>query len=156
MSAERVTTVDTGPRKVSRTVVVDAPASELFAMIADPRRHTELDGSGTVKDAAVSAPSRLSQGAKFSVAMKQRGVPYSITSKVTEFEEDRVVEWQHPAGHRWRWELEPLAAGRTRVTETYDYSHTLLGTVVASLGMAKGNAAGITKTLEGLAARHGH
>jgi hypothetical protein len=27
-----------------------------------------------------------------------------------------------PPGHLWRWELEPLDDGRTRVTHTYDWS----------------------------------
>ncbi len=34
-----VTTVDAGPLQVSRSVDVSAPASELFAIAADPRRH---------------------------------------------------------------------------------------------------------------------
>ncbi len=57
-----VTVVDAGPRKVSRTVEVQAPAADLFEIVADPRRHAELDGSGTVVG-AVTAPPRLSGGA---------------------------------------------------------------------------------------------
>lgn len=44
-----VTVVDAGPGRVSRSVEVAAPAAELFAIVADPRRHRELDGSGTVR-----------------------------------------------------------------------------------------------------------
>ena len=99
-----VTQIDAGPRKVSRSADVRAPAQELFAVIADPHRHGELDGSGTVKD-TMKGPRRLSQDARFSVNMKQYGVPYRITSRVTQYVTDRVVEWQHPLGHRWRWEL---------------------------------------------------
>ena len=51
-----VSTVDTGPRKVTRSVEVDRPAAELFAMVADPHRHGELDGSGT--GAPAVAPTR--------------------------------------------------------------------------------------------------
>ncbi|MBV8346346.1 MAG: dimethyladenosine transferase, partial [Mycolicibacterium sp.] len=42
--------VDAGPRQVSRSVEVQAPAAELFAIVADPRLHRELDGSDTVGD----------------------------------------------------------------------------------------------------------
>jgi hypothetical protein len=48
---------------------------------------------------------------------------------VVEFEEGRILAWQPsdqgspPAGHRWRWELEPLGPGRTAVTHTYDWTH---------------------------------
>jgi YD repeat-containing protein len=146
--------VDAGPRRVVRTVDVQAPAEEVFALVADPHRHGELDGSGTVRG-TTSGPSRLSQGARFSVAMRQYGVPYRITSRVTRFEEGRVVEWRHPAGHRWRWEVTPVTPTSTRVTETFDYSTvpSVQGKVLELLGVPGQNATGIEATLRQLAAR---
>ena len=47
---------------------------------------------------------------------------------VVEFEEGRRIAWrpadpgQPPAGHLWRWELEPLDESTTRVTHSYDWS----------------------------------
>jgi hypothetical protein len=75
MSNAAVTTVDSGARKVTRRVSVHAPPADLFALLADPHRHPELDGSGTIRDVPVTGPDRLSQGATFSVGMKQYGVP---------------------------------------------------------------------------------
>ncbi|HEU0101367.1 MAG TPA: SRPBCC family protein [Mycobacteriales bacterium] len=149
------THVDAGPRKVSRSVDVRASATELFDAIADPHRHGQLDGSGTVKD-TVKGPERLSQGAKFSVSMKQYGVPYRITSKVTQYVTDQVLEWQHPAGHRWRWELAAQPDGTTRVTETFDYStiNGLQARVLELMGVPKQNAAGIEATLTKLQQQH--
>jgi hypothetical protein len=145
------TVVDSGPHKVSRTVIVQAPSAALFDIVADPFRHGELDGSGTVLD-TVSGPHRLAKGVKFSVKMKQRGVPYRITSRVTEFDDGRLVEWRHPMGHRWRWELTPKSEGVTQVTETFDYSHVSAAKAKALelFGMKKQNAAGIEKTLNKL------
>ena len=143
-----VKAVDSGPRKVSYSAEVPRPAEELFALVADPHRHGELDGSGTVRD-AVSGPTRVREGDKFSVKMKMFGVPYRITSTVTQCVDSRIVEWKHPGGHRWRWEFEPDGDGRTLVTETFDYS-TIPGVQAKALellGMAKQNAAGIQKTL---------
>jgi uncharacterized protein YndB with AHSA1/START domain len=150
-----VTVVDAGPRKVSRTVEVQAPAADLFEIVADPRRHAELDGSGTVVG-AVTAPPRLSGGARFSVRMKQHGAPYKITSRVTDFAEGQAVEWQHPLGHRWRWEFTPLLGGATRVTQTFDYSHVsgLKAKGLELTGQPKQNAAGIEATLAQLQARY--
>lgn len=153
MSAD-VTTVDNGPRRVSRSVVVEAPAHELFAMVVDPHRHPEVDGSGTVRDNPVKGPDQLSDGAKFSVAMKQYGLPYKITSTATQVREDEVVEWKHPMGHRWRWEFEALSPTSTRVTETFDYSSAVSPKMLEILKMDAANATGITQTLQGLAARH--
>jgi hypothetical protein len=150
-----VTVVDAGPRKVSRAAEVRAPAADLFEIVADPYRHAELDGSGTVIG-AVSGPRRLSAGAQFSVRMKQYGTPYKITSRVTEFVDGQVLEWQHPLGHRWRWEFTPVSADVTTVTETFDYSQ--IGTLKA-MGLElsvtpKKNAAGIEATLSQLQARY--
>jgi hypothetical protein len=150
-----VTIVDTGPRKVSRSAEVQAPAAELFAMIADPRRHGELDGSGTVVE-TLSAPDQLTVGSTFSVRMKQYGVPYKITSRVTDLTDGLVVEWQHPLGHRWRWELRPLADDSTLVTETFDYSQI---SSAKAIGLEltrtpRKNAVGIEATLTGLQARY--
>ncbi len=149
-----VTTVQDGPRKVTRSAEVGAPAAEVFALVADPHRHGELDGSGTVKD-TVRGPVRLEQGSRFSVGMKQYGVPYRITSTVTHLAESRVVEWRHPAGHRWRWELTELTPTSTRVTETFDYSgiNGVQAKALELLGIPAKNAAGIEATLVKLQAR---
>jgi len=150
-----VNIVDAGPRKISRSAEVNAAADEIFAIVADPRRHHELDGGGTVI-ATIDGPQRLSAGAKFSVRMKQYGVPYRITSTVTEFTEGRVVEWQHPLGHRWRWELTPLSDQATLVTETFDYSQ--LGAAKVNglkwFGSLNHNVAAIEGTLRQLQAKY--
>ena len=152
-----VNVVDAGPRQVSRSVEVAAPASELFEMAADPRRHGELDGSGTVRD-NIKAPANLIEGSKFSTNMKMLGLPYRITSTVTVLQADRVVEWRHPFGHRWRWEFEALSPTLTRVTETFDYHDA--GAIknklkyYERLGFAKSNAEGIEATLAKLRDRY--
>ncbi|WAC57917.1 SRPBCC family protein [Gordonia sp. SL306] len=148
-----VTTVDSGPHKVSRRVVVNAPAADIFGLVANPHRHPELDGSGTVRDTPVTGPDVLSLGARFGVGMKQFGVPYKITSTVTDFDDGKVVEWQHPMGHRWRWELNETSPTTTEVTETFDYSTIKVPKIIEMLGYDKKNGAGIESTLRGLAAR---
>ena len=152
-----VNVVDAGPRQVSRSIEVDAPAAELYAMVADPRRHHELDGSGTVGD-NIKVPAKLVVGSKFSTKMKMYGTPYRITSRVTALKPGELVEWRHPVGHRWRWEFEPLSPTRTRVTETFDYREA--GAIKNGLkyyermGFRKANAAGIEATLAKLRDRY--
>lgn len=154
MSASSVTTVDAGRRRVARRVTVQAPAAELFAIVADPHRHPELDGSGTVRATPVKGPERLTEGATFTVGMKQFGVPYAIRSTVVDVQDGRVVQWRHPAGHSWRWELTPVGPTTTEVTETFDYSTARAPRLLELLGQPAKNAAGITATLERLAARY--
>jgi hypothetical protein len=152
-----VTVVDNGPNQVSRSVEVHAPAAELFAIVADPRRHNEIDGSGTVND-NIKAPAKLVAGAKFSTKMKMKGVPYWIVSTVTALKPDELVEWRHPFGHHWRWQFEAISPTVTRVTETFDYRNT--GSLKDGLryyertGFVKANAEGIEATLTKLAAKY--
>ena len=137
-------------RSVSRSVVVLAPAEEVFALLADPRRHAEIDGSGTVKG-VLSAPDRLSQGATFGMRMRL-GVPYVIRSTVVEFEENRRIAWRHLGHHVWRYELEPVDGG-TRVTETFDWAPARSPKALELLGVPARNARSLEATLERLAAR---
>ena len=152
-----VTAVDAGRNQVSRSVEVHAPAADLFAIVADPRRHHELDGSGTVGE-NIRAPQRLVAGARFTTKMTMFGVPYRITSTVTAMKPDELIEWRHPVGHHWRWEFAPLRPTITRVTETFDYRDT--GLLKDRLkyyertGFAKRNAAAIEATLTKLRNRY--
>lgn len=155
MTEPTVVTVDAGPRRVARRVVVRATAPELYKLVADPHRHAELDGSGTVRNVPVSGPHEVRKGDTFSVGMKQFGVPYKITSKVIAADEYALIEWQHPAGHRWRWEFDEIEPGVTEVTETFDYSTSRAPKILELLRTPAQNANGITGTLEKLAARYG-
>ena len=109
--------------------VIPAPADKIFALIADPSRHHEFDGSGTVKEAK-DAPTRLQLGDRFGMSMKL-GVPYSMVSEVIELDENRRIAWQTwppndfaaklAGGRIWRYELEPVEGG-TLVRESWDIS----------------------------------
>jgi hypothetical protein len=106
-------------RIVSVERFVPADADAIFELLADPRQHATIDGSGTVKSAAIDAPERLFLGAKFGMSMKM-GAPYRITNEVVEFEEGRRIGWRHMGGHIWRYLLEPVEGG-TKVTEQFDW-----------------------------------
>ena len=86
--------------------VVPAAPEEIFALLADPARHAEIDGSGTLQR-LVAGQGSMELGSKFTIAMKAYGFPYRITSKVVEYEENRLIAWCHLVKNRWRYELEP-------------------------------------------------
>jgi uncharacterized protein YndB with AHSA1/START domain len=147
----QVEVVETGsPWIISRSIVVQAPAERIFGILADPRRHCDFDGSGSVRG-AVSGPERLSLGAKFGMDMRL-GVPYRVSSHVKEFEEGRRIAWAHIGGHRWRYELEPLADGSTRVTETFDATTARSARALKLMDAYKRNTRAIEETLPRLAA----
>jgi uncharacterized protein YndB with AHSA1/START domain len=133
---------------------IPASPEAIFALLADPRRHHELDGSGTVR-AAKNTPATLSLGTSFGMSM-HLGIPYSMVSTVIEYEPNRVIAWQTyppgPArrlagGRIWRYELTP-ADGTTLVRETWDISQERVKALVRP---ARGRViAAMTKTLERL------
>ena len=136
---------------VSHSIVVPAPAQEIFNLLADPRRHSEIDGSGSVKAAKINAPERLSLGAKFGMDMKI-GLPYKITNEVVEFEEGKQIGWRHFGGHVWRYILEP-AEGGTKVTEQFDWNTNKSPLFLKLMNAVENNSKSIQKTLDNLVKR---
>ena len=100
----------TEKRAVSVERVIAASPDAIFDVLADPRRHAEIDGSGSVKKVREGTPERLALGAHFGMDMKI-GMPYRVQNEVVEFEEDRKIAWRHLGHHVWRYELEPVAEG---------------------------------------------
>jgi uncharacterized protein YndB with AHSA1/START domain len=149
MSAEAPTSPDVAT--VERFIPV--PAEAIFDLLADPSRHQEIDGSGTVKGTPEGSQ-RLALGSTFGMSMKM-GIGYSMTSTVVEFEENRRIAWQprpsvsfmrwFAGGRIWRYELEP-AEGGTLVRETWDITHEVHKRAVR--GMRSKTIDSMTKTLE--------
>lgn len=137
-------------RTVSRSTVVAAPPAEVFAVLADPHRHPEIDGTGTVRG-VVDGPDRLTLGATFAMSMRQ-GMPYTTHNTVVEYDPERRIAWRHRARHLWRYELRAVPGG-TEVTETFDYSAKRLVRLVELIGMPKMAATALESTLAKLAAR---
>lgn len=147
----QVEVVDTAsPWVISRSLVVQAPAERIFAILADPRRHPDFDGSGSVRG-AISGPERLSLGAKFGMDMRLV-VRYRISSQVKEFEEGQRIAWAHIGGHRWRYELAALPDGSTCVTETFDATTARSARALKLMDAYGRNARAIEETLPRLAA----
>src|SRR3954454_24437666 len=125
--------------------VIPAPPEEAFALIADPRRHKDIDGSGTVRDAKDMPAGELKLGATFGMNMEYGG-KYTMENTVIEFEPDRRIAWQaRPprgrggawrqlfGGRIWRYELEPVDGG-TRVRESWDLSQERTKLLVRAYG----------------------
>lgn len=135
--------------RVTRTVA--APPTAIFELLADPARHAEIDGSGSVRAAADDAPERLTLGSRFGMRMKI-GAPYRITNEVVEFDEPNVIAWRHLGGHVWRYRLEPTDEG-TSVTEEFDWRGSRSPLLLRLMRAPTRNRESIERTLDRLAAR---
>lgn len=102
----------------SARIVINAPAKTIFDLLADPRRHQELDGTQTITG-IISGPQRLSLGAKFGMKM-HLGIHYKIMNTVVEYEDNKLIAWRHLGRWCWRYELRAISPNSTEVTETFD------------------------------------
>lgn len=111
-------------RVVRADRVIAAPAAVVFELIADPARQPEWDGNDNLVSAAAGQRVR-DVGDVFTVRVH---LGTDRDNRVEEFEEGRRIAWKpsEPGkpepGHRWRWELDRVDAGHTRVTHTYDWT----------------------------------
>jgi hypothetical protein len=149
--------------RVSRRI--EAPAAAIFRVLADPARHTKLDGSGMLRGAVTTVPVS-GVGDVFIMKMYFPALgDYQMNNHVVEYELDRRIGWEpeagrgHPDaamgqdagrwGHRWSYELVPDGTGATIVTEIYDCS---AAPADARSGMSNGEvwADDMARTLERL------
>jgi uncharacterized protein YndB with AHSA1/START domain len=108
--------------------MIRASPEVIFDVLADPAKHSLIDGSGMVQGVAKEGESaRLALGVTFGMSMKM-GISYATASRVVEFDENRRIAWQtgpkgklepYVAGRIWRYELEPRDDG-TLVRESWD------------------------------------
>lgn len=129
-------------------ITVNAPASVIFDLLADPRNHTLFDGSGTLRG-DVRGPERLELGSKFGMDMHMIA-NYRIKNTVVEFEDNRKIAWCHPGHHRWRYELVPIDENTTTVVETFDGSTARIPPALKLMNAYEFNQKSILKTLVNL------
>lgn len=107
--------------QASAEAVLDRRADALFAVLADPALHPEIDGGANVAT-SVDPPALTSVGDTFRMDLANG---FRVLCRVRRFERDRAIAWEPgledapPSGQVWTWTLAPEAAG-TRVRVAYD------------------------------------
>jgi hypothetical protein len=117
--------LETGNETIkSARIVINAPAEKIFAILSNPHRHKEIDGSHTIQE-NISGPDSLVLGSKFGMKMRL-GVNYRIKNTVVEYQENSLIAWRHVGRWIWRYELVNIGPQMTQVTETFDASRAPL------------------------------
>ena len=107
---------------------IEADAASIFAILADPARHTELDGSEMLRGALTDG---VISGVGDVFVLKMYFEPlghYEMANHVVEFEENRRIVWRPQRNdieqasweQLWGYELSPDGAHATVVTEIFD------------------------------------
>ena len=104
---------------VSATTNIDAPAEVIFAVLANPAKHSAIDGTGWVRDSFDSEPVSAA-GQIFWMHMYHPGHPdgdYQIANLVQVFDRSKAISWQPGydtgdgtlayGGWVWRYDLTP-------------------------------------------------
>jgi len=125
-------------RLVEASRRIEAPAKQIFAILANPQRHMDFDGSGMLRGVELDRPIS-NVGDTFTMKMHRLGDDYLMLNYVVEFEPDRRIFWEPapgdpsraeendpskvgiPAGYRWGYILTPDGDDATVVTEVFDY-----------------------------------
>lgn len=112
---------------ISATRTINAPADRIFAVLADPSKHQDIEPTDWVRDAVDPAPI-TAVGDEFEMNMYHtgQGGDYRMRNKVTVFEPGRAIAWTPGQNGRyggwfWRYDLTPTDGG-TEVTLGYDWS----------------------------------
>ncbi|MEY3365168.1 MAG: hypothetical protein RL332_968 [Actinomycetota bacterium] len=101
--------LETGNEQVkSARIVINAPAEKIFAVLSNPHRHKEIDGSATIQE-NISGPDKLILGSKFGMKM-HLGIDYRIRNTVVEYKENELIAWRHLGRWIWRYELVNIGA----------------------------------------------
>jgi hypothetical protein len=131
--ASRLTGMET--ERVTTSTTIEAVPEAVFAVLADPSAHADIDGTGWVRE-SLDGDRITAAGQVFRMAMYHPNHPdkdYKIANRVEVFDEPRAIAWQPGTespetgelsfgGWIWRYDLEATGPSRTTVTLTYDWS----------------------------------
>jgi len=143
---------------LTATRTIDAPAGEIFAILSDPQRHHEIDGSDMVRsDDRSDRITATGQSFRMNMHHPKAG-DYQTDNHVTGFEQGSLLAWQtgavdtDPAGWEWVWRLTPLDRDSTEVSVTYDWSKVTDPAVLKRLRFPVVPQEALESTLANLAA----
>ncbi|MEP7089727.1 MAG: SRPBCC family protein [Nocardioidaceae bacterium] len=108
---------------------IPSSAKEIFDVLSNPHRHTELDGSGFVRGLDHGDRiTRVGQNFRMNMSGDHMGGDYQTDNHISGFDADKLIAWKtapagtEPPGWEWLWELKAGSADTTDVSLTYDWS----------------------------------
>src|SRR5436305_14247794 len=79
---------------VSTSRRIAAPAAAVFEILASPRRHLEMDGSGMLRGSDSPVVTGVGDVFVMNMFFAPLGGDYQVVNHVVEFEPDRRIAWE--------------------------------------------------------------
>jgi hypothetical protein len=131
--ARRLTGMET--EQITASTTIDGSREAVFAVLADPSAHADIDGTGWVRG-PLDSDRITAAGQVFRMAMYHPNHPdkdYETANLVEVFDEPRAISWKPGTRSRetgelryggwiWRYDLEATGPSQTTVMLTYDWS----------------------------------
>ena len=140
--------------QVSR--IIEAPVERVFALLADPDRHPDLDGTGMLRASRThTVITEVGDVLIMDLNTEDHGA-YQAQSVVTTYVRDRALGWSpgpvdgDPFGDTYTFTLEPDGNDLTLVTLSYDWSAVTDEQLLAM--MPQVSREDLTRSLDKLAA----
>lgn len=120
--------------------VIDASAQDLFDVLSNPARHTELDGSGFVRsDEKSDRITATGQVFRMNMSGPHMGGDYQTDNTVTGYDKNHLLAWAtapadtDPPGWEWVWELTAQGSEATEARLTYSWGDVTDRDLLATL-----------------------
>ncbi|MGH3564762.1 MAG: SRPBCC family protein [Pseudonocardia sp.] len=124
-------------KKLQASKVINASADDIFALLTDPNRHTELDGADMLRGTEGDTPPIAGVGQTFTMNMHQPDLgDYRMINAVTAYVPGNRIGWaprvdpscsvaeqlgkMDASGHTYTYDLQEVEGG-TKVTQTYEW-----------------------------------
>jgi uncharacterized protein YndB with AHSA1/START domain len=123
-------------KQLAASRTIDAPAERIFAVLADPRQHVRIDGSGCLQGTESGPVDGVGQVFVMDMFRDDMG-PWHVANHVTEYQPGVALGWapilapdcalakqlSHitPGGQTYTYRLRETDGG-TEVTQVYDWS----------------------------------
>jgi uncharacterized membrane protein len=138
--------------KVEKSIEINAPVSEVFAVAND--WHKVLDYMESFTKFEPTTEKEEGAGSRFAYALKAAGVEMKGELEVSEWEKDKGWRMTSVAGMKTeaQWLFEPVTENRSRVTfvTEYEVPGSFLGAIADKLVVERTNEANAEKSLQNI------
>jgi len=138
--------------KIEKSIVIDAPVSEVFALVND--WHNVLDYMASFTKFEPTTEKEEGDGSRFAYALKAAGMEMKGELEISGWQRDKGWRMTSVEGMKTKvqWLFEPVTENSSRVTfiTEYEVPGSFLGAIADKLVVERANEANAEKSLQNI------